>query len=205
MNFSTAQEEFWAGEFGDDYQERNVGQGLISSNLRLFAEVLDRMGTDPRSIFEIGANIGMNLEALRMLLPEASIQALEINEKAHHALERKGFAAERGSILDFDGNQTYDFVFTKGVLIHIEPGKLQTVYRKIASLAAEWLLIAEYYDPNPVALDYRGHKHRLFKRDFAGEFLDENKDFELWAHGFRYRRVSLDRDDTHWFLIRRKS
>ena len=204
MNFTTSQEYFWAGEFGDEYQHRNVGEEIVSSNLRLFAEVLDKMPSDPQSVFEIGANIGLNLDALRMLLPHASLEALEINERAHNVLEEKGFVAKRGSILDFEMDQTYDLVLIKGVLIHINPEKLPDVYGKMACLAAEWLLFAEYYNPDPIELDYRGHEGRLFKRDFAGEFLDQNKDFELSAHGFRYRRSSLDRDDTNWFLMRKK-
>ena len=34
------------------------------------------------------------------------------------------------------------------------------------------VLMAEYYNPVPVSVSYRGNEERLFKRDFAGELAD---------------------------------
>ena len=34
--FNTPQEEFWAGEFGSEYIERNEGAKLLASNLSFF-------------------------------------------------------------------------------------------------------------------------------------------------------------------------
>ena len=60
--------------------------------------------------------------------------------------------------------------------------------------------------PFPVALPYRGHQDRLFKRDFAGEMLDRFPDLELTAYGFNYRRDPLfPQDDTTWFLLHKQS
>jgi len=39
---------------------------------------------------EFGANIGLNLMALRQLLPEADLSAIEINRKAVESLRRLG-------------------------------------------------------------------------------------------------------------------
>lgn len=41
-DFPTQQETFWAGEFGDDYAERNRGPRLVANNLALFARALTR-------------------------------------------------------------------------------------------------------------------------------------------------------------------
>ena len=41
-SFTTEQEAFWAGEFGDDYTQRNVGAQWVASNLALFTKVLAR-------------------------------------------------------------------------------------------------------------------------------------------------------------------
>jgi hypothetical protein len=72
--YSTEQEAFWAGRFGDDYTERNQGGHLIANNLALFARVLART-TQVCSVIEFGASIGLNLVAIRRLLPEARLSA----------------------------------------------------------------------------------------------------------------------------------
>ena len=36
-NFSTDQEAFWAGEFGTEYIDRNIGDELLASNLNFFS------------------------------------------------------------------------------------------------------------------------------------------------------------------------
>ena len=72
----------------------------------------------------------------------------------------------------------------------------------MASSSAKYVLIGEYYNPTPVSLTYRGHDNRLFKRDFAGEFMDANPDFVLLDYGFSYHRDPLfPQDDINWFLM----
>ena len=79
--FKTDQEQFWAGEFGDNYIERNRSDDLIASNIALFSRVFQRTQTI-NSVLELGANIGLNLKAIRHLLPKASLSAVEINTNA---------------------------------------------------------------------------------------------------------------------------
>jgi len=43
--FKTKQEEFWAGEFGDDYTARNQGADWVASNVMLFSRILARTDT----------------------------------------------------------------------------------------------------------------------------------------------------------------
>ena len=42
--FGTPQEEFWAGEFGTAYIERNQGEQLLASNLSFFSQALRQAG-----------------------------------------------------------------------------------------------------------------------------------------------------------------
>ncbi len=58
------------------------------------------------------------------------------------------------------------------MLIHVNPEMLHIVYDKLYEASNRHILIAEYYNPSPVAIKYRGHEDRLFKRDFAGEMLE---------------------------------
>jgi pseudaminic acid biosynthesis-associated methylase len=109
------------------------------------------------------------------------------------------------SILDFIPQRTWDLVLIKGVLIHIDPSVLEQVYEKLVTAAARYLLIAEYYNPSPVAVTYRGHSNRLFKRDFAGEIMERRPEMKLVDYGFAYRRdPNVPQDDINWFLLERR-
>lgn len=172
QNFKTDQENFWAGEFGNDYIDRNKSAQLLASNLEYFAKSL-RAAVDISSVIEFGANIGMNLKALKLLRPEIKLQGVEINKDAAEILEdvigKENVFLE--SILDFESKAQSDLVLLKGVLIHINPDALDDLYQTIYNTSNKYILIGEYYNPAPVSINYRGHENRLFKRDFAGELL----------------------------------
>ena len=68
MNYKTDQEEFWAGDFGDDYIDRNKSERLLASNLSFFVKALN-YAEPVDSVIEFGANVGMNLKALKLLYP----------------------------------------------------------------------------------------------------------------------------------------
>ena len=98
-----------------------------------------------------------------------------------------------------------DISLIKGVLIHINPDMLPTVYEKLYQSSRRFILVAEYYNPSPVAITYRGHADRLFKRDFAGEMLEMYPDLRLVDYGFVYRKDPVfPDDDITWFLMEKK-
>ena len=93
-------------------------------------------------------------------------------------------------------------VFIKGVLIHINPKYLDLVYKKLYNTSKKYILIAEYYNPTPVEINYRGHEGKLFKRDFAGEMMDKYSNLKLVDYGFSYHRDNnFIQDDITWFLL----
>ena len=95
-----------------------------------------------------------------------------------------------------------DLSLIKGVLIHINPDMLPVVYEKLYTASRRFVLVCEYYNPSPVAISYRGHADRLFKRDFAGEMMDKYPDLKLVDYGFAYRRdPAFPQDDITWFLM----
>lgn len=202
--YATEQESFWAGQFGTDYTDRNQGAQLHASNLSFFSELIRRM-PGISSALELGANRGLNLHALKTLLPNAELSGIEINPQAADLLEKGGFRAYRGSILDFKLDHPRDLSFTKGVLIHIQPTALPQVYDLLYQASRRFVLVAEYYNPSPVEIPYRGHSERLFKRDFAGELMDRHGDLELVDYGFLYRRdPAFPQDDISWFLMEKR-
>lgn len=202
--YKTEQEEFWSGEFGVEYIDRNKGDKLLASNLFFFSNILRRIHS-VGSVIEFGANIGMNLKALKLLLPEAELAGIEINKTAHEQLVTiPGVKGYNTSILDFAPERKYDLSLIKGVLIHINPDELKTVYRKLYESSSKYIVVAEYYNPSPVELNYRGHTGRLFKRDFAGEIMAEYPDLQLVDYGFAYRKDNLfPQDDITWFLLKK--
>jgi len=204
--YSTQQEQFWASDFGNEYIQRNQGDALLASNLHFFVHALNQC-RDLKSCIEFGANIGMNLRALRLLYPHMSLQAIEINHNAAEAL-RELLGSDHvfeGSLLDYKNSKPADLVLIKGVLIHQNPEVLPSVYRQIYDASSAYILIAEYYNPQPVEIPYRGHLGYLFKRDFAGEMLDMFPDLKLLDYGFSYRRhPSFPQDDITWFLLKKE-
>ena len=204
--FNTSQENFWAEEFGNDYINRNQGSQLLASNLNFFSKALNQAGRI-NSCKEFGANIGMNLKALQLLFPSINLQGVEINVQAAEELKTVIGLDNvfNGSIFDSITLDTVELSLIKGVLIHINPEMLPVVYQKLYEASSKYILIAEYYNPSPVAIPYRGHDDRLFKRDFAGEFLDKFSDCELIDYGFVYKRdKAFPQDDITWFLIKKK-
>jgi len=203
MKFKTDQEAFWAGSFGTEYIQRNKDNALLASNINFFAKAL-RAARGVQTCIEFGANIGMNLKALKLLHPTHEQHAIEINADAAGELASviPLSRLHNISILNFNPHRTWDLVLIKGVLIHINPDMLPEVYDKLFASCGRYLLVAEYYNPAPVAIPYRGHTDRLFKRDFAVEIMDRYPQMKLVDYGFAYRRdPNFPQDDVTWFLL----
>ncbi|MDO9162367.1 MAG: hypothetical protein Q8N35_12575 [Methylococcaceae bacterium] len=204
--YATPQEEFWAGEFGVDYIARNDSAEMLASNLNTFSKALKYAGRIS-SCLEIGANIGLNLKALKLLYPGINLKAAEINPLAAKQL-RNLIGNENvfeGSILEYPLEEKVDLTLAKGVLIHINPEILHNVYDKLYQASKRYILVCEYYNPSPVAITYRGHEDRLFKRDFAGELLEKYPDLKLVDYGFVYHKDPVfPDDDLNWFLLEKK-
>lgn len=200
--FKTEQEAFWAGNFGDEYVSRNKSAQLLASNIAFFSKILLRT-VGVRSLIEFGANVGMNLQAIRTLLPNVELSAIEINKQAVEELKKlENISVYPQSILDFSPDRTWDMTLIKGVLIHINPDSLPQVYERLYRSSKRYICVAEYYNPSPVDVNYRGHTGKLFKRDFAGELLDRYSDLKLVDYGFAYNRDTyFPQDDINWFLL----
>ena len=202
--YLTPQEEFWAGEFGKSYIGRNDGYELLAANIAFFSNAL-KQAQQISSCLELGANIGMNLQAIKMLYPSMKLKGVEINLDAYEQLTGLiGDGAFHGSIFDYPVLEKVDLALIKTVMIHINPEHLDTVYEKLYQASNRYILVCEYYNTTPVTINYRGHTDRLFKRDFAGEMLDKFNNLELVDYGFIYHRTHPRLDDITWFLMEKK-
>ncbi len=206
MSYKSEQENFWAGEFGKEYINRNTLEALTPGRLSLFSRILSRTH-GVKSIIEFGANIGANLNALHQILPDAELKAVEINEVAAQTLKSYPWMTKvtHGSFVDQDFHNEADLSFTAGVLIHINPELLPRAYENLYKASRKYVLVSEYYNPVPVTLPYRDNQEKLFKRDFAGEIMDTYKDLRLVDYGFAYRRDPVHpMDDLNWFLMEKR-
>ena len=201
---SSDQQKFWAGDFGNEYIKRNESPELLASNLNFFSRIFAGNSIIPKSFIEFGANIGMNARALKLLFPNSRFVGVEINEQACKALREVADQAILGAFETVDIKEKYDVSFSKGVLIHLNPNSLEIAYDQLYSSSNRLILLAEYYNPVPTSIPYRGYEEKLFKRDFAGEFMDRFKDVRLVNYGFSYHKDIFPQDDITWFLLEKK-
>ena len=198
----TNQEKEWSGSFGDNYIKRNEDKKIISSNHNLFSRILQK-SKNIKSILELGCNVGLNLESLYRISDVFELVGIDINKTACKKAKQKNIAKIINTTITKEiliGDK-FDLVFTKGVLIHINPKDLNKVYKNLFNLSNRYILVAEYYNPKPVTIDYRGKKDLLFKRDFAGELIDLYN-LRLIDYGFVYHRDNFfPKDDITWFLL----
>ena len=201
-SLKTKQEQLWAGNHTKAYIQRSDSPQLRASKAAVFAEILAHTRS-VKSVIEFGANIGLNLRAIRHFLPDAKLSALEINEAAVEALRKiEGLDVYHGSLLEFTPQQTWDMAFTMGVMIHVNPERLRDAYDLLYNSSNRYVCMIEYYDPSPAMIMHRGLENQMFKRDFAGELLQAHPDLNLLEYGFVYRGDPVfPLDDLTWFLF----
>jgi pseudaminic acid biosynthesis-associated methylase len=207
-SLANTQEKFWKGVFGIKYKSRNESTILKTSNKFFFKKCLKKTQKNKiKSMIEFGPNIGLNIIALQKILKLKKIRGVEINKIAYENLAKlKDVEAINKSVSSYKSKNKYDLVLSKGFLIHINPNQLNQTYKNIynSCSANGYILIAEYYSPKPVAIDYRGNKNVLFKRDFATEMLKIfKKKINLIDYGFAYHGDKHPQDDLTWFLFKK--
>ena len=198
----TLQEKFWEGNFGNKYIQRNQN----SKGIYTIVRDLIKNKVTINSALELGANVGINLDALKKVYPKAKMHGVEIN-KAACDIGKKKHKYYNKSAYNFKTKKKFDLVFSSGVLIHQNPKNLKKFYQKLYSLSRNYIYIAEYFNPTPVEIDYRNNKKLLFKRDFAKEFWETYPKIELLDYGFHWKEDPLLKnscDNENWFLFKKK-
>lgn len=198
----------WAGEFGDRYSQRNAATAeAVRGRTKVWSQVLPRLAGDPpKSILEVGPNVGLNLRGLRAIT-DAELWGVEPNGEARKRLLEDGvLPAERlfegfGHSLPL-ADAAVDMAMTSGVLIHVDPALLEATMREIHRVSAKYILCAEYFSPTAEVITYRGETDLLFKNDFGSLYLDLFRDLVLVDYGFFWRRATV-MDDTTWWLFRK--
>ena len=205
----TVQLQFWRGDFGIDYIGRNTASAEhLRSRVALWAKIMNCMvGDPPKSILEVGSNIGNNLRALRTLTG-AEMYALEPNADARRVLVADGVIPAEHAMDGFAasiplGDDEVDMAFTSGVLIHIHPDQLLASLQEIHRVAKRYVVCIEYFSDKPEMIPYRGYDDRLFKRDFGGYYLDNFSDLRVVDYGFAWKRLT-GLDNLTWWIFEKR-
>jgi pseudaminic acid biosynthesis-associated methylase len=191
--------DLWKSTFGDDYTRRNTAN--VGARLQLW-KLLFPKGC--RSVLEVGANSGQNLEAIS-LISDCTMYAVEPNASARSELVERGLV-HPGRVTDDSAdniafpNKVADLVFTSGVLIHIPPDKLAASMREIYRCSKRWIICGEYFAPSEEMIPYRGHDNAMWRRDYGAMYLDLFPDLRCNATMFAWKRMTGLDNLTFWVM-----
>jgi pseudaminic acid biosynthesis-associated methylase len=187
--------DLWTGDFGNDYTKRQAD--TVNARLQMWRMVLPR---HVESILEVGANAGLNLEAIASF-STADLYATEPNDLARQQLNESGLCAQvtndQADNLRMADNSV-DLVFTSGVLIHIPPADLTASLEEIHRVARRWIICAEYFAPQEEMIPYRGHDNALWRRDYGSLYLDQFPDLRCISCMFAWKRQTGLDNLTIW-------
>ena len=159
------QEQFWQGEFGNAYTARNSVDWW--ARVPFWARMMGMYR--PRSVAEFGCNAGWNLMAIRATGFGVEMDGVDINPEAVKRAQAAGLPVFLGTDL---GGLEAEMVFTAGVLIHIAPENLAATMQMLANHSSRYLVAIEYESDREQEVEYRGHKHRLWKRPFGKLYIE---------------------------------
>ncbi len=198
----------WRGEFGAAYITRNVAdEAAVRQRTLMWGRFMwQMMSALPKSILEVGCNIGINLRALDRVVG-AELFAVEPNSAAREVVLREGvlpadhlFDADASKLPMADG--AVELSFTTGVLIHVPPSELDAAVDELYRVSSRYILMSEYFADQPEEKSYRGQEGLLFKRDFGKFMLDRHPDLMILDYGFFWRDAGAV-DNGNWWLFRK--
>lgn len=144
----TLQESAWEGSHGFKYVIHHLPEDWRATRIEKWKTILSRT-SEVESVFEVGCNIGANLNALRLLLPDAFLSGIEANSyAAYEASKIKNSYVYSGSTSEISKiNRKFDLVFSRGVLIHINPDLIDDLLKEMILMSGKYLLIWENFSP----------------------------------------------------------
>lgn len=197
--------EVWRGEFGDAWTDRNalsveeLDERSIEkygvSKSQIIAELLSKVDKGAR-ILDVGTNEGVHLRLLQQL-GFNNLYGVDIQDYALQRARQKSQNIEfvRGDAMELPfRDESFEIIFTTGVLIHIPPDKIEAAVRELNRCASEYVWGIEYYAEEYTEINYRGHDSLLWKANFAEEYR-RNTELELKSERIlQYQNESENRD-----------
>jgi len=172
---NTQQRELWMSNFGTDYINRNKTIEVVNELYKkqtgitvekIFNKFFDEINSES-TIIELGCNVGLNLSVLNKM-GFKNLTGLEINETAFSIAKKNNPDINfiHSSIENFEFTETYDLVYTAGVLIHINPDTLPLIITKMGQLSKKYIFGFEYFSENLVEIKYRNNENTCWKQNF---------------------------------------
>lgn len=192
--------DLWAGEFGNQYTDRNMKIKSRDNFWKMIAQFLPEKAW----CFEVGCNIGTNLLSLNKFVKNGELWGCDVNQKA------MDIANSHGDLNIFDADATtlpmddesVDIVFTCGVLIHLDDKAVERCMKEMLRISNNYILMVEYYSDNKESVTYRGIGGLLFKRPYDA-ILESIGNVKLVKTGFLGVEEGFD-NCTYWLYRKTK-
>jgi pseudaminic acid biosynthesis-associated methylase len=208
---ATKQEEFWNGNFGIEYTDRNkwpndegwdktYRENWGLTKLEINNKVLKDLPKDIK-ILEVGCNYGMQLRGLQRM----GFKNLYGIELINYAVEEsKRFFSDlniiQGSGFDVPfKDDFFDLVCTNAVLAHISPKDHYLFMKEIYRCSKRYIMGWEFYDKDLKEINYRGNSGYTWKADFEAIYKNHFPDLELREKHF-VKYLSNDNIDAIFLL-----
>ncbi len=211
----TKQMDFWKGEFGAHYTNRNSRDmknweafykktfGL--SKLDITKPLLEHLPKDAK-ILEVGCNIGLQLLGLQKM-GFTKLYGIELQD---YAVERskeicKGINIIQGSGFDLPFKDGYfDLVCTNGVLIHIAPKDLPAIMAEMYRCSKQYISGFEYFAKEVTHINYRGNEGFLWKADYSKIFQEQFADLKEINRDFYPYITEAEKGNVDYFYLLKK-
>jgi predicted TPR repeat methyltransferase len=146
-----------------------------------------------RRVLDVGCGVGLWREIVARHFPQATYQGVEVSE---YLCDRYGW--ERGSVVDYQAREPFDFVICQGVLAYLSAIDLKRALRNLATLSHGALFVEavtlEDYENDIVDQDLTDpllfrHRAEMYRRGLArnfkglggGVWLNRQADVPLFA------------------------
>ncbi len=197
-------EEMWAGDFGNQYLDRNRHAAAGRSDYwHRFLDTYDISNT-----LEIGCTQGDNLVHFTDHMSTSDMTGVDVNQVVLDALEAQlpGINSVLAPARELPlPSRAFDFVFTVGLLIHIPDESLREVMAEMVRTSRRYVYCGEYHADEPTTIVYRDQEDVLFKRDYGSLFTEWFPELTMVDEGFLTKEDGFDRITWHLLEVPQRS
>tara|TARA_B110000438_G_scaffold250701_1_gene254704 strand:+ start:1148 stop:1717 length:570 start_codon:yes stop_codon:yes gene_type:complete len=135
------------------------------------------LGLGAKKICEVGTNVGNTLIGFPKTFDVTGVDlnqyALSVNKEKHEE-----FKFDLASALELPySDNSFDLVFTRGVLIHINPTDIDKVIDELFRVSKKWIVSLEYFGEDSKTISWKRGDNLLWYRDMKTKW--KNYDVEI--------------------------
>lgn len=165
MNYDT---KLW-----NEYTDDNKGQ--IQQELSKFIYYLS-IGLGSKSICECGCNVGNNLSSFPS---DYDVHGVDLNAYALEKAKKRypSFHFQQANISNTShSDSSFDLVFTRGVLIHIQENEVDNVLNELMRISKKWILNLEYHGDDGMMIKWKRGNDLVWYRNMNERWSKFNVD-----------------------------